>query len=92
MQRNQVGLVPSIYVNNDPKLLGNTPQENVDEELTTIVILSVTIGVLLIVAILRNFFFHNTTYVRNNFERIMKVEKKKNDSDTDRVPLLGING
>ena len=82
--------MPSIYVNNDPKLLGNTPQENVDEDFTSTLIPSVTIIVLLIVTILRNFFFQHSSHVRKNFERIMYGEKQKDDAD--RVPLLGRNG
>jgi hypothetical protein len=66
MDRNQVGFVPSIYVNNNPDKFLITPPYSADDTLSTLIAWLV-VATMLVTTIVRNTFIQNIKGVKIRF-------------------------
>ncbi len=85
LQRNQVGLVPSIFVNapNDEGIFASSPPESVDMKKTKPIILWLLVGGWMIAASLRNLVVQNVKWFENC---IYELNEDNNKEDYDLIP------
>ena len=85
LQRNQVGLVPSIYVNapNDEGIFASSPPESVDMKKTKPIVLWLLVGGWLIAAFLRNLIMQNVKWFEDS---IYELNEEYNKKDYNLLP------
>jgi hypothetical protein len=80
LQRNQIGLVASKFVNSNPEQLGHIPPENVDDKLRYYICLYAPLGTIILLQLLR-LVIQNSDGLKLNFHHLVSsVDGKPEDN------------